>query len=168
MLLPKKSVYISSEVSLFDTLVSVGEERSLVTLSYELHFFLVSCLVEHLYDIALPHQVVSLALLSATERYGARGSVLLKRAGDGALLIAGLYPERALRLRVSSSYFRFMGESAYTSLSAKQHVIGNSGQGELYNTVASNLVLLIRVLGGSRARPTSQWAAYQRFRAGIA
>ncbi|MEK7604513.1 MAG: hypothetical protein AAB442_01835 [Patescibacteria group bacterium] len=165
MLLARQNPYVSGEVALFDTLVRAGEEKASVTLPHALHGFLVDCLVEHLRDPEITHDVLALGFLRAVELSGEKGNVVLKRVGDEALLLAGLFPERALRLRVSVRYFRQMGQSAYGNLSAKLIAGGKPERSHFYNTLARQFELLEKVLGAVRATPESEWDAFRRFRA---
>ncbi len=160
MLLPKSNPYVSGEFSIFDTLVKIGEEKSFVTLPFQFHIFLVNCLVEHVRDRAIVHHVLALGLLNSTAKKGEQANVLLKRTGDAALLLAGLFPERALRLHVSSRYFRFMGQAAYAGLAAKFEATGRPKRGEFYDKVAEHFHLLEKVLGA--ARVLSDWDRFQR------
>ena len=163
MLLPKSSPYVSGEFSVFDTLVRAGEEKSLVALPFQLRIFLIECLVEHLRDREIVHHVLALNFLQSATKLGEQGNVLLKRTGDEALLLAGLFPERALRLHVSSRYFRLMGQSAYSSLAAKFQMTERPERGEFYDKVAEHFGLLEKVLNGARVR-ASAWEFFQRFR----
>lgn len=166
MLLPKSNPYVSDDISIFNTLVRAGEEKSLTALPYHLRAFLVDCLVEHVRDREIVHHVLALDLLRSTEKLGEQGNILLKRTGDGALLLAGLFPERALRLHVSSHYFRFIGQAAYTNLSAKFQATGRPERGKFYSTVATHFHLLERVLDAARVR-TSEWELFRRFRVSL-
>lgn len=167
MLLPEKTPYVSSEISLFEKLVGAGEDRSHVELPLQLHGFLVACLTEHLRDTKILSHVLAINLLRSTELRGRRASVLLKRAGDEALLLAGLYPERALRLHVSSTYFRHMGQTAYGSLAARLQSTGMRESGKFYDHVAENFCSLERVLNGARAEPSGPWDAWRRMFASL-
>lgn len=167
VLLPEKNPYVSGEMSLFDTLVRTGEEKSSVMLPFPLHSFLVACLAEHLRDTEIVHGTLALGFLNATTKLGEQGNVVLKRTGDAALLLAGLFPERALRLHVSSVYFRLMGQAAYASLAVKLQTRGNSERGYFYDDVAEHFPVLEKVLGAVRARPQNEWGAYQRFRVAL-
>ncbi|MFZ3043784.1 MAG: hypothetical protein WA058_01610 [Minisyncoccia bacterium] len=81
---------------------------------------------------------------------GEQANVLFKRTGDAALLLAGLYPERARRLHVSQTYFRFMGQAAYANLAAKLQVTGHPTRGEFYNKVTKQFPVLEKVLNATR------------------
>lgn len=167
MLLPTKELYVSGEVSVFEKLVGAGEAKSHITLPFQLHLFLIHCLIEHLRDIDIVHEVLAMNFLRSTEKFGEQGNLLLKRSGDGALLLVGLFPERALRLNVSSSYFRLMGQAAYASLAASFQATGRPMRGEFYNKLAEHFQLLERVLNAVRVQPETEWGAYIRFRAKI-
>lgn len=164
ILLAARNPYVSDEEPIFCKLVKAGEERSYVTLPFQLHMFLVDCLVEHLYDPEIVHEVLALNFLQCESKLGEQGNVKLKRVGDEALILAGLFPERALRLNVSSRYFRIMGQSSYSSLAAKFHVTGRPERGEFYDKVARHFELLEKVLDAARVR-TSAWEFFQKFRA---
>lgn len=164
MLLPESSPYFSAETSIFDTLVKKGEEKSAVRLPHQMHLFLVDCLVEHLRDHEITHHVLALGLLRSTEKSGVQAIALLKRTGDAALILAGLFPERALRMDVSSAYFRFMGQAAYASLATKLYATGRSVRGQFYDNLTEQFQQLEKVLNAVRAQPKTEWEHYQRFR----
>lgn len=166
MLLPENNPYVPSDISIFNTLVRAGEEKSCIALPYHLRGFLVDCLVEHVRNRKIVHSVLALDLLHSTEKLGEQGNILLKRVGDETLLLAGLFPERALRLHVSSRYFRFIGQAAYTNLAAKFQATGRQERGKLYDTVATHFDLLEKVLDAARVR-TSAWELFRRFRVSL-
>lgn len=163
MFLPENNSYASGEVALFDTLVRIGEQNAAITLPFQLHLFLVDCLVEHLFDKDITHHILAIGLLSSTEKFGAEGTALLKRTGDEALILAGLFPERARRLNVSRTYFRHMGQSAYASLSVRLQATGKSERGKFYDAVAEHFQLLEKVLGSARAQSDTEQTAFMRF-----
>lgn len=162
MLLPENTPYVSSEISLFEKLVAAGEDKSHITLPLQLHGFLVACLNDHLRDTRILSHVLAANFLRSAEVRGRRANVLLKRTGDEALLLAGLFPERALRLHVSSTYFRHMGQIAYESLAARLESTGMRELGKFYDNVAENFGCLEKVLNGARARPDDAWEAWRR------
>lgn len=165
MLLPQKNAYVSGEVSVFDTLVREGEARSSVALPNQLHAFLVGCLLEYLCDTDLIREVLAVTFLQAASKSGAQGKRLLKRSGDEALLLAGLFPERALRLNVGPMYFCGMGRAAYASLAAILCATGKREPGAFYNNVADNFRTLAKVLNGTRPETLTLWELIQRLRA---
>lgn len=159
----RKNPYVSGKVDLFETLVRAGEEASSITLPVHLHMFLVDCLVEYLSDPDIVHLVLALDLLDPPRKVGNEKTVFLKRRGDASLLLAGLFPERARRLHVSSSYFRLMGQAFYTSLSAHLSIGPAIERGMFYNEVAREFGSLTQVLTSSRAPETDEWNSYIRF-----
>ena len=163
----RKNPYVSGKVDLFETLVRAGEEASSITLPVNLHMFLVDCLVEHLSDPGIVDHVLALDLLAPPRKVGNEKAVFLKRRGDASLLLAGLFPERARRLHVSSSYFRFMGQAFYSSLSAHLSIGPTIERGLFYNEVAREFGSLACVLKSSRAPEKDEWRSYLRFRAAI-
>lgn len=167
MLLSAKTSDVSGEVSLFDALVSYGEERALATLPRPLHGFLVACLHEHMRDTGVTQQVLAITFLEAPKVRGAEGNVYLKRMGDGALLLTGFFPERALRLNVTPAYFRSMGQSAYATLSTRLFAMGKTESAKAYSQVAHSFDVLAKVLGAAQAAPETSWGAYRRFRVSL-
>lgn len=163
LLIGRKNPYVSEKVDLFETLVRAGEETSSITLPVNLHMFLVDCLIEHLSDPDIVHHVLALDLLDPTWKVGNEKAVFLKRRGDASLLLAGLFPERALRLHVSSSYFRFMGQAFYSSLSAHLSIGPAIERGMFYSEVAREFGSLAQVLKSSRAPEKDDWRSYLRF-----
>lgn len=163
MLLPQGNQYVSGEVTLFDKLVRAGEERSSITLPHRLHAFLVGCLLEYLRDISLLEKVLALDFLQA--RAGLNETGLLKRTGDEALLIAGLFPRRARSMNVSASYISGMGESAYLGLADKLLLAGKKEPALFYGEVGIRFRLLAEVLNGTREGPRTAWDLFQQFRA---
>lgn len=165
LLVPNQTPYTSGVEAIFVTLIKAGEARSHITLPQDLALFLRSCLIEHLRDPGIVHRVLALDFLESIEKFGAARTMLLKRAGDAALILAGLYPERALRLNVSSLYFRRMGQASYGSLAAHLEASPAAERGRFYNEVARRFVLLEQVLNGARGRAENEWDAFRRFRA---
>jgi len=167
LLLYKQDPYVSPAVALFDTLIQAGEAKAHVALPVNLRVFLVSCLIEHLREPDIVRCVLALDLLESSGKSGAERAVFLKRAGDAALILAGLYPERALRLNVSSAYLRSMGQAFYASLAAHLDAGPAVERGRFYNEVTQGFVSLERVLNGARGRAENEWDVYRRFRAQI-
>lgn len=151
MLLPNSSPYVSGEASVLGALVSIGEERSRIALPYQMRMFLVECLLAHLRDPEITHHFISVDVLTASMEFGEQAIIRLKRAGDESLILAGLYPERARRLNVSSTYFSFLGQTAYATLASRLCVVGKPECGKFYDSVVKDFDLLVRVLGGTKA-----------------
>ncbi|MBI2025270.1 hypothetical protein HYT04_00575 [Candidatus Kaiserbacteria bacterium] len=152
ILLAKRTPYVSPEIPIFDKMVRQGEAESFITLPILHHGFLVWCLVEHLSDVEIFHDRIALNLLNATTKKREQANMFLMRAGDEALLLAGLFPESARRLNVSSSYFRFMGQAAYASLAARYMVTGMDGRGGFFDKMAEDFPFLEKVLRATRSK----------------
>ncbi len=161
MFLAKRSSYVSAETALFSDLVKVGEERSHIFLPIGLRIFLVECLSEYLADPDIVHHVLAIDFLESRNTTGTVRMAALKRSGDASLILAGLFPERALRLNVSNTYFRTMGQSFYGSLAAHLAVGATYDQGRFYNRVAQGFESLERVLCHSRGRAEDEWDAFK-------
>lgn len=159
MLLTAKNSHIPGEISIFDRLVKVGEERSFITLPFPLHNFLVMCLFGHLYDTDIVHEAIAVNYLRSFAMRGEHAGFFLRRAGEAALLLSGFYPERARRMNVSSDYFHNMGQSAYAAL-ATSEVVREPERREFYGTVSEHFGLLERVLRS--AYVPSEWISFLR------
>lgn len=157
MLLPIQTTYISGKISVFEKLVSTAEENSLTELPPQLHDFLVSCLVERLEDADIVHQTLALGFLGVQEKFGSEANVQLRRVGDGALILDGLFPERSNRLNVHSTYFRCVGQAAYANLGMRLIATGKTEPGKYFGTIAGHFALLAKVLRASRGRPEITW-----------
>jgi hypothetical protein len=158
---------MSGETGLFDSLIGMGEETARITLPAHLKIFLVNCLMEYLTDPSITHCVLALAFLEATEKTGVERALSLRRAGDASLILAGLYPERALRLNVSSVYFRSLGQASYASLAVHLSVTASPERGKFFHGVARDFALLEHVLHHTRSKATNEWEAFLRFRTQI-
>lgn len=157
MLVPVQTPYVSGEVSVFEKLVSIGEEKILCELPRQLHDFLVQCLIEHLRDVEITQQTLALVYLAAREKGNSVGNLHLKNVGDGSLILDGFFPERAHRLNVEQEYFRAMGQMAYANLALRLFATGRTEPGKFYNSVARSFALLAKVLRASRASPEVSW-----------
>lgn len=165
LLIANENPYVSGEVAMFEELIRAGEEKSSFTLPFGLRNFLISCLIEHQHDPDIVHCVLALDFLQSSLTSGAERAVVLKRAGDASLILAGFFPERALRLNVSSFYFRLMGQSFYGSLAAHLESGPSPEIGKFYNTVADVFPALELVLRNARGKAQDEWSAFRRFRA---
>lgn len=162
MLLVPSTLSVSGEMALFGDLVRIGEEKTFVTLSVGLRLFLIQCLVEHLRDPDIVWRVLAFDFLESDRRRGNERVVFLKRSGDASLILAGLFPERALRLRVSPSYFRQMGQSFFGTLAVHFLATGATEQGRFFNEVARGFETLEQVLGAAR-KTDDEWSVFRQF-----
>jgi len=165
LLVTQKSPYIAQEEAMFELLVRQGEEKCSTTLPFDLRMFLVQCLLEHEKDVDIVDRLLAIDFLQSSDLSGSQRTLVLKRGGDTSLLFAGLFPERALRLNVSTLYFRSMGQMFYSNLAV--HLIASplSEIGYFYNTVTENFTLLEKVLLSARGKAENEWESFRRFRA---
>lgn len=99
----------------------------------------------------LTSSVIAVDLLEGVQLSGSAKSTLLRNVGDQCLLLAGLFPERALRKNVSLDYFINMGKQAYTLL-AEVNSAPHIDQ-ELFSELSHNFVGLMDVLHTIRQIP---------------
>lgn len=165
LLISNQHPYASGVDAIFAALIRAGEAKARITLPFSLRIFLKNCLVEHLHDPDIVHSVLALSFLESSRKPGAERIVSLRRAGDASLILAGLYPERALRLNVSPEYFRFMGQSSYASLAAQLMRGLTKERGIFFNEVTAGFESLERVLSGTRERTHNIRDLFRRFHA---
>jgi hypothetical protein len=131
----------ASATALWQELVRDAEGRAARTLGEELESYLVFTLMRHQTHAALAGRVMALEWLESQLAHGRRREEGLRDVGDGCLLIAGLYPERAER-KVSLSYFQDLGRDAYLKLGAD----ARHGLAELFRQLGKAFAELVRVL----------------------
>lgn len=163
MLLPQGNDYVSGEVSVFDKLVRAGEENACIDLPLRLRSFLIGCLMEYLRDIGMFQECLALNILEHRRATGEVANGQLKRTGDIALILAGLFPRRVRRMNVSLSYVNSMGEGAYMNLADKFLRAGRRERALFYGEVGIQFSLLVEVLNGARSPRTTAWQLYQEF-----
>jgi hypothetical protein len=131
-----------SQTALWHELVREGEQRAGRELGEERESYLVMTLMRHLGDAPLAHRVMALELLEALNANGRQRQQELRDVGDRCLLIAGLYPELAERRRVQLSYFMDLGRGAYSRLAAEM----SAALAQLFGELANSFAELVRVL----------------------
>lgn len=82
--------------------------------------------------------------LSAQQLLGTRRHEELRDVGDKCLLYSGLFPERAIRKRVSVSYFVNIGQSAYSCVADMVHPEHDHAQ--LYDALTNQFVSMMDLL----------------------
>jgi hypothetical protein len=139
--MPETILTEPTETALWQSLVRDAESRACRQLGDSLESYLVFTLMRHQHDTCLGHKVMAVEWLEAQVQAGRARENGLRDVGDGCLLIAGLYPERAER-RVSVGYFQDLGRGAYRHLA--EH--SQAGLMELYRRLSSAFAELVRVL----------------------
>lgn len=131
-----------SQTALWHELVRESEQRAGRELGEERESYLVMTLMRHLGDAPLAHRVMAFELLEALNANGRQRQQELRDVGDRCLLISGLYPELAERRRVQLSYFMDLGRGAYARLAAEMSV----ALAQLFGELANSFAELVRVL----------------------
>ena len=137
--------------ALWHALVREGEQRAGRSLGEELESYLVFALMRHQGDAPLAHRIMAIELLEALQEDGRQREHELRDVGDRCLLIAGLYPELAVRRRVPLSYFIELGQGAYERLSVELRAAWARLYAELSQAFAQLVRVLVEVRRASRS-----------------
>lgn len=140
----------TSEVGLWVSLVKLGETRASVHLPEELESYTVFMLMRNVCNQTLLDEPVALLFLESIDKKDELKKIKLAKAGDQSLLIAGLFPERARRARVSPDYFLSMSQVAYTTLSDVCEKTRKYREAMHYATIAHNAEKIASVLSHMR------------------
>ncbi len=139
--MPETILTEPTETALWHALVRDAETRAARNLGESLESYLVFTLMRHQQDTALGHRAMAVQWLEAQVCQGRARDGGLRDVGDGCLLMAGLYPERAEQ-RVSVSYFQDLGRVAYQHLAERSQ----AGLMQLFQMLAGAFSELVRVL----------------------
>lgn len=123
-------------------LVKEAENSSNLVLNEELESYLVFLLVRFTGQPQLAKSVLALEFLENSQAIGCKQQNELRDVGDKCLLIAGLFPGRAIRRRVKISYFVHLGQNAYVALSLHS----SNRLADLYKSLSEGFVSLMDVL----------------------
>jgi hypothetical protein len=104
-------------------------------------------LMRHARDERLGARVMALDWLQAQDEAGSARADALRDVGDRCLLIAGLFPQLALRRRVTPEYYIGLGRDAYAGVAD----CARAGYAALFAQLARAYGGLVDVLGGVRA-----------------
>lgn len=146
----------TSETALWVDLVQEAKSSAKINLTEIQEGYLVFMLMRFLKRREVFSITIALQYLEGVHATGAIQESLLADTGDSSLLFAGLYPERAKSLNVSSSYFVDMSCICFSTLSTlcakKKHL----EEAKLYEELATNTVNLATVLGAMRTTGGNQ------------
>ena len=147
------------QLELWYDLVRDGEAHAGVALGESVQSYLVFVLMRYLRDGALAAHVLALDWLAAAEQTGRVRADALRDVGDRCLLIAGRFPDLAVRRRVAADYFATLGCSAYHAVAET----ARDGHAALFAELARGFGRMVRVLGalpqGEEAVPP--WALFE-------
>jgi len=90
---------------------------------------------------------MGLDFLEGLNAVGDASSDRLKEVGDKCLLFSGLFPDRAVKLRVNSAYYEDLGRSAYSTVAMRQE----EDLSLLYNSLSDSFLSLRDVLRAMRS-----------------
>lgn len=136
----------NTQTELWVNLLRKAQNKRLVTLSELQESYLVFMLQRFMERKDLVEIVFALKYLESTEKIRHQKSVVLSDLADGGLLFAGLFPERASRLHVSSRYFRDMSQICFFDLAEVCTQLKHLGEAVLYKELGRTIDLLISVL----------------------
>jgi hypothetical protein len=129
------------------SLVCEAESASNIFLDEELQSYLVFLLMRFLDKPDIAGKILALDYIDSMLSSGQRKEEKLRDVGDVCLLHAGLFPERAIRKRVSDQYFIELGCGAYQQLSVVvEHQIA-----DVYYRLSQSFVLIRDLLHAMRS-----------------
>ncbi len=140
------SLIMGSTTELWLKLLRDGEQRAHVHLPDSQESYLVFTLIRLSRDALLAGRAVAIDLLDADAFDGATRTERLRDAGDRCLLLAGLFPDHAIKRGLSADYYAAVGESAYARLGDRD----GSAMASLYAALARAFDRLIIVLRSIR------------------
>ncbi len=137
--------------ALWQTLIFDAQKESAILLKEDLESYLVFLLMRFTAESSIASSVIGLEFLKSYQVDPKGQKQNLKAVGDKCLLLAGLFPERAIKRRVRLSYFINLGQTAYASLADNV-----TRQDTLYSELSHEFPKLIDVLHALREFNTSQ------------
>jgi hypothetical protein len=135
----------STHLALWQSIIQEAQLNSDIHLNEQLESYLVFLLMHFCDKPQIAHSVLALEFLENFENNHNK-YWQLKEFGDKCLLFAGLFPERAMRKRVTLDYFVQLGQSAYGMLS--QQTLKQ--EAALYEELCQRFVRLMDVLQATR------------------
>ncbi|MGD9592818.1 MAG: hypothetical protein AB7V32_09890 [Candidatus Berkiella sp.] len=125
-------------------LLGEAQQASSIYLKEDLESYLVFLLMRFTGEPSVASSVVGLEFLRSYQQE-TLPFYQLKDVGDKCLLLAGLFPGRAIKRRVKLSYFVKLGQMAYSTISQSL-----SSQEELFIKLCIEFPKLMDVLGAMR------------------
>lgn len=134
--------------ALWHTLLFEAQHHSKLYINnQEIEAYLVLLLIRFSTDLSIASSVLGLEFLESYQKSTSlQHHYQLREVGDKCLLFSGLFPERAKRHRVKSSYFIKLGQLAYSELSL--HPVENSA---IFVQLCSEFYKLTNVLQHMRS-----------------
>lgn len=113
----------------------------------EMEHYLVLLLMRFCDNSTVGTRALGLDYLESQEKEGESKQILLRDVGDKCLLISGLFPGRAERLRVNMSYYVKLGKGAYYVLST----LHKNLLSRMFCRLSEDFVSLMDVLSAARS-----------------
>ena len=102
--------------------------------------------MRHMKDVSLFENPIALMFLKSLEEERSVRQLHLAKTADASLIIAGLFPERARRARVSPKYFLSMSQMAYMTLYDVCEAMKKYHDAKQYSLIAENTEKIAIVL----------------------
>jgi len=144
-----QSITHGAQAELWQALVHEAGERAHAPLDDTRESYLVFVLLRYQRDDTLLARTQALEWLAAQSQVGSLRADALRDVGDRCLLIAGLYPQLAVRRHVQVDYFVRMGRGAYLEVAEASR----SAYAKLFEQLAKSYQDLVRILRALRGLP---------------
>ncbi|MDD2815284.1 MAG: hypothetical protein PHP00_06035 [Thiotrichaceae bacterium] len=131
-----------SATAQWHALVGEAEQACATRLGEELESYLVFLLMRYTDSPEIANSVLALDYLHSMEAVGHLRETQLREVGDKCLLYSGLFPARAERRRVNSSYYVKLGMGAYSALATALAQL----KAKLFEDLSQQFVKLMDVL----------------------
>lgn len=131
-----------SATAQWHALVGEAEQACATRLGEELESYLVFLLMRYTDSPEIASSVLALDYLHSMEAVGHLRETQLREVGDKCLLYSGLFPARAERRRVNSSYYVKLGMGAYAALATALAQL----KAKLFEDLSQQFVKLMDVL----------------------
>jgi hypothetical protein len=131
-----------SATAQWHALVGEAEQACATRLGEELESYLVFLLMRYIDSPEIANSVLALDYLHSMEAIGHLRETQLREVGDKCLLYSGLFPARAERRRVNSSYYVKLGMGAYSALATALAQL----KAKLFEDLSQQFVKLMDVL----------------------
>ncbi len=138
-----------AQAELWQALVHEAGERAHAPLDDTRESYLVFVLLRYQRDDTLLARTQALEWLDAQSLVGTLRADALRDVGDRCLLIAGLYPQLAIRRHVQVDYFIRMGRGAYLEVAEASR----NAYAKLFEQLAKSYQDLVRTLRALRGMP---------------
>jgi len=131
-----------SATAQWHALVGEAEQACATRLGEDLESYLVFLLMRYTESPEIANSVLALDYLHSMEAIGHLRETQLREVGDKCLLYSGLFPARAERRRVNSSYYVKLGMGAYAALATALAQL----KAKLFEDLSQQFVKLMDVL----------------------